>query len=61
MPGFTMAAVSGLVDALRLAASDCANFSRRFREAFGYPATALRRGNAVTAANDSERLLLAGT
>lgn len=47
--------------ALECGFSDCANFSRRFREVFGYPASALRRGNAVMAANDSERALLAGT
>ena len=38
--------------ALECGFSDGANFSRRFREVFGYPASALRRGRASAASGD---------
>jgi transcriptional regulator GlxA family with amidase domain len=37
--------------ALECGFSDCASFSRRFKEVFGYPASSLRRGRS-TAASD---------
>jgi transcriptional regulator GlxA family with amidase domain len=38
--------------ALECGFSDCASFSRRFKEVFGYPASTLRRGRATAASGE---------